>query len=366
IQCSSGPEWRAPNHNTIDRPAASHNACRNSGPTSPRRLAPSNCATDGDSAIITPTALTRPSTHTFAPTATAARVCALKWPANATSTALMPTEDNWPAISGSASLIVARVSCAKRARSKDRIWGIAENPMSHETNIQPAEPAVSPPLASTEQCENCGAPLYGKYCYACGQPTTGMVRHFSSVMSDIADSVLNIDERVFKTLAPLYLRPGKLTLDYFAGRRARYVTPFRLVFFLAIVAFFSTQITVRAGFTPADKAVAISTSGGKPTLAVVPAPKAPAAPISSDDGAFANGNLSLNDKVLWNRDTKPLKIGWLPDAAVDWINDLIGNAQQQLHAMNAGSWAEQQNARRKFTLGMYSAAPTVLFVLLPL
>jgi len=192
------------------------------------------------------------------------------------------------------------------------------------------------------------------------------VRHFSSVMSDIADSVLNIDERVFKTLAPLYLRPGKLTLDYFAGRRARYVTPFRLVFFLAIVAFFSTQITVRAGFTPADKAVAISTSGGKPTLAVVPAPKAPAAPISSDDGAFANGNLSLNDKVLWNRDTKPLKIGWLPDAAVDWINDLIGNAQQQLHAMNAGSWAEQQNARRKFTLGMYSAAPTVLFVLLPI
>jgi len=225
---------------------------------------------------------------------------------------------------------------------------------------------LPPPSSAEGQCENCGAPLYGKYCYACGQPTTGMVRHFSSVMSDIADSVLNIDERVFKTLAPLYLRPGKLTLDYFAGRRARYVTPFRLVFFLAIVAFFSTQITVRAGFTPADKAVAISTSGGKPTLAVVPAPKAPAAPISSDDGAFANGNLSLNDKVLWNRDTKPLKIGWLPDAAVDWINDLIGNAQQQLHAMNAGSWAEQQNARRKFTLGMYSAAPTVLFVLLPI
>jgi len=237
--------------------------------------------------------------------------------------------------------------------------------MSHETTTQPAAP-LPPPSSAEGQCENCGAPLYGKYCYACGQPTTGMVRHFSSVMSDIADSVLNIDERVFKTLAPLYLRPGKLTLDYFAGRRARYVTPFRLVFFLAIVAFFSTQITVRAGFTPADKAVAISTSGGKPTLAVVPAPKAPAAPISSDDGAFANGNLSLNDKVLWNRDTKPLKIGWLPDAAVDWINDLIGNAQQQLHAMNAGSWAEQQNARRKFTLGMYSAAPTVLFVLLPI
>ena len=32
---------------------------------------------EGDNAIITPTALTSPSTHTLAPTATAARVCAL-------------------------------------------------------------------------------------------------------------------------------------------------------------------------------------------------------------------------------------------------------------------------------------------------
>jgi hypothetical protein len=208
--------------------------------------------------------------------------------------------------------------------------------------------------------------LYGKYCYACGQPTTGMVRHFSSVMSDIADSVLNIDERVFKTLGPLYFRPGKLTLDYFAGRRARYVTPFRLVFFLAIVAFFSTQFTVRVGFTPTNREVALSTSNGRPTVSVLPPTKALPAPVSSDDGAFADGNIRFNRYVWWNRDTKPLKIGWLPNAAVEWLNDLIGNAQQQLHAMNAGSWAEQQNARRKFTLGMYSAAPTVLFVLLPL
>lgn len=237
--------------------------------------------------------------------------------------------------------------------------------MSHETTNQPAAPL--PPHPSAEgQCENCGAPLYGKYCYACGQPTTGMVRHFSSVMSDIADSVLNIDERVFRTLVPLYFRPGKLTLDYFEGKRARYVTPFRLVFFLAIVAFFATQITVRVGFAPLNRSIAFSTSNGKPSVSVLPATKALSAPVSSDDGAFANGNIAINDTVLWNRDTKPLKIGWLPGAAVDWINDLIGNAQEQLHAMNAGTFAEEQSARRKFTLGMYSAAPTVLFVLLPL
>ncbi|MGH8182138.1 MAG: DUF3667 domain-containing protein [Rhodanobacteraceae bacterium] len=227
----------------------------------------------------------------------------------------------------------------------------------------PPEAPTSPP---PETCANCGTPLYGKYCYACGQPVNGLVRHFGSVMSDIADSVLNIDERLFRTIGPLYFRPGKLTLDYFEGKRARYVTPFRMVFFLAIVAFFAAQFTVRAGFghMPA-KAVSISDSSGRPTVSVVATPKQAPAPISSDAGMFAHGSISINGKVIWNRDTKPLKLGWLPDAVVGWVNDLIANAQQQLYAMNNGSWEAQQSARRKFTLGMFSAAPTVLFVLLP-
>jgi hypothetical protein len=221
-------------------------------------------------------------------------------------------------------------------------------------------------VASIGQCENCGAPLYGKYCYACGQPTQGLVRHFGSVMSDVADSILNVDERLFRTLGPLYLRPGKLTLDYFEGKRARYVTPFRLVFFLAIVAFFAIQLTVRSGFTSLPReAVHISTGSGGPTVSVTQAPKAPPAPVSSDHGAFAQGNIVINDKVWWNRDTKPLKVAWLPGVVVDWLNDSIGNAQQQLHAMNEGSFGDQQEARRKFTLGMFSAAPTALFLLLP-
>jgi hypothetical protein len=190
-----------------------------------------------------------------------------------------------------------------------------------------------------------------------------MVRHFSSILSDIADSLLNIDERLFRTIGPLYLRPGRLTLDYFEGKRARYVTPFRLVFFLAIIAFFAIQLTIRTGYAHVpDRAVAITTGSGKPAVSVVPVPEK----AESDHGAFSHGNISINDKVIWNRDSKPLKVAWLPGAAVVWLNDMIGNAQQQLHAMNEGSFAEQRGARQKFTLGMYSAAPTVLFVLLPL
>ena len=89
--------------------------------------------------------------------------------------------------------------------------------------------------------------MHGPYCYACGQPEKGLIRQLASVMSDVLDTVFNIDSRVFRSMLPLYLRPGYLTLEYFAGRRVRYVTPFRLFFFLCLIAFFAIQIALNLG-----------------------------------------------------------------------------------------------------------------------
>ena len=39
----------------------------------------------------------------------------------------------------------------------------------------PELPAGPPPAASTHgDCANCGTPLLGEHCYACGQPVKGM------------------------------------------------------------------------------------------------------------------------------------------------------------------------------------------------
>ena len=64
-----------------------------------------------------------------------------------------------------------------------------------------------------------------------------MVRHCRASSPTSADTMLNIDSRIFRTLWPLLVKPGFLTNEYLAGRRVRYVTPFRLYFFLSIVAF---------------------------------------------------------------------------------------------------------------------------------
>ncbi|MBX3697325.1 MAG: DUF3667 domain-containing protein [Dokdonella sp.] len=123
-------------------------------------------------------------------------------------------------------------------------------------------PPPPPPLPSTEladaefprsaderparTCPNCGAPAHGPFCYACGQSEKGMIRHLSEVMVDLADIVFNVDSRIFRSLGDLYFRPGYLTTEYLAGRRARYVTPFRLFFFLSIIAFFAIQASIDA------------------------------------------------------------------------------------------------------------------------
>lgn len=198
--------------------------------------------------------------------------------------------------------------------------------------------------------------MYGKFCYACGQPTHGLVRHFSSVVSDIVDSVFNLDERLLKTLAPLYLRPGELTLDYFAGKRARYVTPFRLVFFLAIVAFFALQLGFGMSARPMP-VVAINGSG---------AHSVPLQSLSQpQDDHFSNDAIRLNGKVVWNAHDKLLRVNWLPGFVNGWLNGLIANARVNLHRMNSGNTAETMSEARQMLARMFAVAPTVLFVLLP-
>src|SRR6478735_10144985 len=103
-----------------------------------------------------------------------------------------------------------------------------------------------PTVSDTTQpaCQNCGAPLLGPHCYACGQPVHGLVRRFTTVLGDFLDSVLNIDSRIVHTVWPLFAKPGYLSLEYFAGRRVRYVSPVRLFVFLSIVTFFVAQFTL--------------------------------------------------------------------------------------------------------------------------
>ena len=108
-------------------------------------------------------------------------------------------------------------------------------------------------------CENCGAALAGPYCAQCGQQAIDYRRSLWRVLVDAADSFFNWDTKFLGTLGVLISRPWKLTNDFNAGRRVRYVHPLR-VYLLASIAFFLVAKLVHLNpanaihFDPKDRA----------------------------------------------------------------------------------------------------------------
>lgn len=299
--------------------------------------------------------------------------------------------------------------------------------MVPDPNIPPAAEPVR-----SRRCENCGAQLLGEHCYACGQPTKGLVRHFSNIVGDFLDSVFNFDTRTLRTLGPLLFKPGHLTNEYFHGHRVRYVSPVRLFFFLCIAAFFALQLTVDidldGGAGANTSAIARAETIEEVTRlrddavtqmreAREAIPDAPGARVGMDvaiaaveseakrrigwiqarDAAILRGEAppsyrngvvqfdlsgdepaagdatgadakpkdkprvrtsgpQFNDRP-WDAVENPVVIGWLPERANAWINQLVGRAKT-----NSERIEEQP---RLLVEAFIEALPQTLFVLLP-
>lgn len=118
-------------------------------------------------------------------------------------------------------------------------------------DLQAATPAPAGAACGRAHCPNCGTLLAGPYCHQCGQSTRHVLRHLPALVSDAADIFFNFDGRLAHTLPALFFRPGFLTREYFAGRRVRYIAPFRLMFFLSVLAFLLIRLTVSLDQGPA-------------------------------------------------------------------------------------------------------------------
>jgi hypothetical protein len=112
----------------------------------------------------------------------------------------------------------------------------------------PPEVPAARPVAPLERCENCGNEVRQRYCGACGQrfdPPLHSLWHFSQIATE---DLTHADSRVWRTLWALLFKPGHLTREFLAGRRARYLPPVRLYLVLSVV-FFLAASAVRTPFT---------------------------------------------------------------------------------------------------------------------
>lgn len=257
------------------------------------------------------------------------------------------------------------------------------------------------PASSPQTCRNCGTTLLGPHCYNCGQPVRGLVRPLGSLFGDVLDNVLNIDTRTLRTLGPLFARPGFLTIEYFAGRQVRYVTPVRLFFFLCISAFFIASLTTSGNSVGIQSDMDNSQLGAATTEAdVIRYRDAELAKLAQTRNAIPEGSgkrgaekglriaeaavtrtaearlaqlrqaaakgesipppmeneISFGDKP-WDAKTNPVRLPGAPAFVNDWINAKIGRAKSNVQRMHTDP-ASYKDA-------FLGAIPTALFVLVP-
>lgn len=91
--------------------------------------------------------------------------------------------------------------------------------------------------AEAEHCLNCGTELTGQYCGNCGQRARSRLISIWELLRDAFGDLFELDSRLWRTLVPLIVSPGRLTRDYLEGRRARFMPPFRTYLVLSILFF---------------------------------------------------------------------------------------------------------------------------------
>jgi hypothetical protein len=110
---------------------------------------------------------------------------------------------------------------------------------ANSSRTRGAGAAVTAPLTDSiddRRCLNCGAALHGAFCGACGQRSVPADPTVSELAGDAWQELSGYDGRVAATFRGL-LHPGRLTLEYLQGRRARYLSPVRLYLTVSVIYF---------------------------------------------------------------------------------------------------------------------------------
>ena len=269
--------------------------------------------------------------------------------------------------------------------------------------VTAALPAKAASEAVTDaHCRNCNTALLGPHCYACGQPVSGLVRPLGNLFGDLMDSVFDLDLRILRSIGPLFRKPGFLTLEYFAGRQVRYVTPVRLLFFLCILAFFVARLTMTGDDVLVIDGMDNTAIGAAATesevlkardveLAKLAGTRAAIPPgpgkIGAERGlqtaeravrrtadqrltqlreAASSGrptpppiedSLSFGD-LPWDAKTNPVAVPGMPAFANAWVNAKIGRALDNAKRL--------QKDKSSYKDAFLAAIPTALFVLVPI
>lgn len=165
---------------------------------------------------------------------------------------------------------------------------------------------------SPEQCLNCGAMVVGKYCAECGQEHSEKAVSLGRLIAEFLDDTFSLDSKLLKTTALLLFRPGFLTNEYNAGRRARYLSPWRMYVFTSVLLFFllslqAPSMNVTAGDNLMPHALRADARPGRTILTWEGVPEAASYKVKragAEDGPFRDMATGLTARRYVDRSAR--------------------------------------------------------------
>ncbi len=92
-------------------------------------------------------------------------------------------------------------------------------------------------LRDNKNCLNCGATVDDRFCPRCGQENIVIEESLGHLISHFFQDFTHYDSKFLLTIKALLGRPGLLTREYLAGKRASYLHPIRLYIFVSFIYF---------------------------------------------------------------------------------------------------------------------------------
>lgn len=108
-----------------------------------------------------------------------------------------------------------------------------------------ATPSLSPGVEP--RCRNCDSPLSGRYCSHCGQRDKPLDPTLHDLLHEAVHEFAHLDGKILASVRALLFRPGTLTAEWLAGRRARYIGPVRLYLTFSVLFFLLAALVPKTG-----------------------------------------------------------------------------------------------------------------------
>lgn len=111
-----------------------------------------------------------------------------------------------------------------------------------------------------QKCLNCGTLHEGRFCPNCGQSIEKINKPFKEFFLDILDSMSAFDVRFWRSVKMMFTRPHKLSEEYLEGKRAKYMPPFKMYFFVSFIFFFVVNWKANSGMDSGGNVVQADSS----------------------------------------------------------------------------------------------------------